>query len=212
MNKKIGLLIILSIMFIGVKVNAASYNMTLNTATQEVVKDSVVDIYVNLNSISGITDGLNVCEFNLDYDSNKITINSISGENDWNVTQGEKIIADTSNSVTTTSNIVKINAKVLDTNIITIKNINCTDGTSEFTANSNTLSFSIKQEQAENNTNNNQNNNSINNESNNDYNSSGTVESPKTGVKEWTITFALIALISLIIKKIVSKKDLFKKI
>jgi len=212
MNKKIGLLIILSIMFIGVKVNASSYNMTLNTTTQEVEKDSVIDIYVNLNSISGITDGLNVCEFNLDYDSNKITINSITGENDWNVTQGEKIIADTSNSVTTNSNIVKINAKVLDSNIITIKNINCTDGTNEYTANTNTLSFSLKQEQVETNTNNNQNNNNANNGNNNDYNSNGTVESPKTGVKELTITFGLIALISLIIKKIVSKKDLFKKI
>ena len=31
MNKKIGLLIVLSIMFIGVKVDAKSYNMTLNT-------------------------------------------------------------------------------------------------------------------------------------------------------------------------------------
>lgn len=212
MNKKIGLLIILSIMFIGVRVEAASYSLTLNTATQEVVKDSVVDIYVNLNNISGITDGLNVCEFNLEYDLNKISINSISGETNWNVTQGEKIIADTSNSVTTNSNIVKINAKVLDSNIITIKNINCTDGTNEYTANTNTLSFSLKQEQVENNVNNNQNNNNTNNENNNDYNSSGTVESPKTGVKEWTITFVLIALISLIIKKVVSKKDLFKKI
>ena len=101
MIKKVTLLIFLGIMFLVVKVDAASYNMTLNTATQEVVKDSVVDIYVNLNNISGITDGLNVCEFNLDYDSNKITINSISGENNWNVTQGEKIIVDSSYSVTT---------------------------------------------------------------------------------------------------------------
>lgn len=205
MNKKIGLLIISSIMFMGVKVDAANYNMTLNTSSQEVEKDSVVDIYVNLNSISGITDGLNVCEFNLDYDSNKITINSISGENNWNVTEGEKIIADTSNSVTISSNIVKINAKVLDTNIITIKNINCTDGTNEYPANNNTLSLTIKQQEVTNNQNN-------NNQTNSDYNSSTTVENSKTGVKEWTITFALIALISLIIKKIVSKKDLFKKI
>lgn len=188
MNKKIGLLIVLSIMFIGVKVDAASYSMTLNTSSQEVEKDSDVDIYVNLNSISGIMDGLNVCEFNLDYDSNKVTINSITGENNWNVTQGEKIIVDSSNSVTTNNNIVKINAKVLDSNIITLKNINCSDGTNEYTTNSNTLSFTIKQEQ------------------------SGTVESPQTGVKELTITFALIALLCLIIKKVVSKKDLFKKI
>lgn len=211
MNKKIGLLVVLSIMFIGVRVNAASYNMTLNTTSQEVEKDSVVDIYINLNNISGITDGLNVCEFNLDYDSSKITINSISGENNWNVTQGEKIIVDTSNSVTTNSNIVKINAKVLDNNIITIKNINCTDGTNEYTASSNTLSFSIKQTQNDNSISNNQNNNSSNNNSN-DYNSSDNVENPKTGIKELTITFLLIAIVSLLIKKVVSKKDLFKKI
>ena len=208
MNKKIGLLIILSVMFIGVKVNAASYNMTLNTATQEVVKDSVVDIYVNLNSISGITDGLNVCEFNLDYDSNKITINSISGENNWNVTQGEKIIVDTSNSVATNSNIVKINAKVLDNNIITIKNINCTDGTNEYTSNPSSLSLSVKQEQVNNEISNSQDNN-LNNDN---YNSSGTVESPQTGVKELTIVFILIGILSLIIKKVIAKKDLFKKI
>jgi len=211
MNKKIGLLIILSIMFIEVKVDAASYNMTLNTTSTEVVKDSVIDIYVNLNNITGITDGLNVCEFNLEYDSNKMTINSINGENDWNVTQGEKIIVDSSNSVTTNSNIVKINANVLDNNVITLKNINCSDGTNEYTASTNTLSFSIKQEQVNNDIANNQDDNS-NNGTNNDYNSSGTVESPKTGVKELTITFALIALLSFIIKKIVSKKDLFKKI
>ena len=208
MNKKIGLLIILSIMFIGIKVDAASYNLTLNTSSTEVEKDSVVDIYVNINNIRDITDGLNVCEFNLDYDSNKITINSINGENNWNVTQGEKIIVDSSNSVTTNSNIVKINAKVFDSNIITLKNINCSDGTNEYTANSNTLNFIVKQTETENNINNNQNNNNTNN----DYNSSGTVESPKTGVKEWTITFTLIAILSLIIKKVVSKKDLFKKI
>jgi len=211
MNKKIGLIISLSILFSGVNVDAASYNMTLNTATQEVLKDSAVDIYINLNNINGITEGLNVCEFNLDYDSTKISINSISGENNWNVTQGEKIIVDSSNSVTTNSNIVKINANVLDNNVITLKNINCSDGTNEYTASTNTLSFSIKQEQVNNDIANNQDDNS-NNGTNNDYNSSGTVESPKTGVKELTITFALIALLSFIIKKIVSKKDLFKKI
>ena len=211
MNKKIGLLIVLSIMLIGIKVEAASYSMTLNTVNTEVAKDSVVDIYVNLNNISGINDGLNVCEFNLDYDSNKITINSIIGENNWNITQGEKIIADTSISVTANSNIVKINAKVSESNIITLKNINCSDGTNEYSASSNTLSFSLKQEQVNNNIINNQNNNS-NTGTNNGYNSSGTVESPQTGVKELIFTFLLIAILSFIIKKIVSKKDLFKKI
>jgi len=211
MNKKIGLLIILSIMFIGVKVNASSYNMTLNTTSTEVVKDSVIDIYVNLNNITGITDGLNVCEFNLEYDSNKMTINSINGENDWNVTQGEKIIVDSSNSVTTNSNIVKINAKVLDSNIITIKNINCTDGTNEYTANSNTLSFTVKQEQVDNDITNNQNNNT-NSESNNDYNSSNNVENPKTGLPEVIGLLSAILVVTLMIYKVIKKKDLLKKI
>lgn len=208
MNKKIGLLIILGIMFIGVKVDAASYNITLNTTNTEVEKDSVVDIYVNLNNISGITDGLNVCEFNLDYDSSKVTLNSITGENNWNVTQGEKIIVDSSNSVTTNTNIIKINAKILDSNIIILKNINCSDGTNEYSASSNTLSFSLKQEQVNND--NNQDNNS-NYGTNIDYNSSGTVESPKTGVKELTITLALIALLSFIIKNLFQKKIYLKK-
>lgn len=208
MNKKICLLIILSIMFMEIKVDAANYNINLKTNSLEVEKNSLVDVYVNLNSISGITDGLNVCEFNLDYDTTKITINSISGENNWNVTQGEKIIVDTSNSVTTNTNIVKINAKVLDNNTITIKNINCTDGTNEYTTNSNTLCFSIK---TDNSISNNDINNNLNNNSN-DYNSSDNVENPKTGFKELTITFLLIALLSFIIKKVISKKDLFKKI
>lgn len=217
MNKKIGLLIILSIMFIGVRVEAASYSLTLNTATQEVVKDSVVDIYVTLDNINGIPEGINACNFNLEYDSTKIEIiknngNSLIGENGWNGAEGESIVwANQSTSATTKTNIGKISAKIIDNGTITIKNIECSDGNNDITTSTNSLSFTLKQEQINNEITNNQNNNS-NNGTNNDYNSSGTVESPKTGVKEWTITFVLIALISLIIKKVVSKKDLFKKI
>lgn len=209
MNKKIGFLIILSIMLIGIKVDAASYSMTLNTASQEVEKDSVVDIYVTLDNINGITDGINACWFNLNYDSSKITINSITGENNWTVTKGTNIVVD-GNSVTTKNNIAKINAKILDNSAITIKDIECSDGNNDISASTNTLSFSTKQVQQDNVVNNNISNN--NNGSNDNYNSSATVEPSETGVKELTIAFLLLAILSLIIKKIVSKKDLFKKL
>lgn len=203
--KKVVLIFILSILFIGVKVNAASYSMTLNTDSTEIQKDTNVDIYIKLNNINGITEGLNVCELKLAYDNTKVTINSIKGENDWNVTEGEKIILDSSTSVKTESNIAKINAKILDSTTITINNISCTDGINEYQTTSNTLNITMKQTD-----------NIIEDTNvevdNKEYQSSNTVENEKLGITELSITFILIAIISLFLKRIISKKDLFRKI
>lgn len=199
--KKIISLTIYMIMFIGIKVDAASFDMTLNTSTTEIKKDSNVDIYITLDNINGFADGLDTCVLNLDYDLTKITINSITGENNWEVTYGTNLLLESDNSAKTRTNIAKINAKIIDTSALIIKNIQCSDGTADYNDDARTLNLSVKQIQ-----------NQIENNSNNEYKSSTTVENKKLGIKELSIVFISIGLLSIIIKKIVTKKDMFKKV
>lgn len=201
---------VLFILLFRIDVNAQSYNMILNSSVQEVEKGSIVDIYITLDNINGIPDGLNACMFNLEYDSSKIEIITnndklLLGQNGWDGVEGENIVWDKkSGSSTTKTNIAQISAKILDSSSITIKNIECSDGQNDISADANTLFFTIKQAQQDNVVNNNNNNND-------NYNSSDTVESSETGVKELSIVFILVAMLSLIIKKVVSRRDLFKK-
>lgn len=205
MKRMLPVLLALCFLFAILNVKASSYTMTFNTSTKTLQKNSNVDIYVLLSNINGISNGLNVCEFELGYDEEKVTINSIIGENNWNVTQGEKIIVDSSNPITTNSNVVKINVKVMDSNTLTIKNINCTDGDAEYSTVSSTVSFIVEQ-----NTNNMDSN--VNSDNNNVYNSSDTVNGPETGVVEFSIVFFITVILLLFIRRLILRMNLFKKI
>lgn len=201
-------------MFAEIKVFAANYEMVL-------VGDGIVktnensDIYVRLKNIN-ISEGLNVCEGKLEYDSTKLTVNSISGENGWNITNGDKIIFDNSNSIKSDSNISKINISLKDDTTLKITNINCTDGENEYPADDYILNLNLEKSTTTTTTTkvitttivDDKNNNS----SNSAYKSSTTTEQKSTGVKEYCLIFIVISLLTYMIFRIVKKKDIFKKI
>ena len=80
------------------------------------------------------------------------SINSVSG-NGWNITSGNILIMDSSNSITSSGTIATIKATVNSAGSITISNIMCSDGENEYNAGSKTINFTIKEEVQNNNTN-----------------------------------------------------------
>ena len=117
------ILILLFFMFtLGVVgVDAATYNMILETQSLSVDENSNVDIFITLDNINGTTNGLNGCLADLKTDSN-IVINSIENMNGWEVTQGNRLLLDGSNVFNRTQ-IAKINATVKGETILSLTNI-----------------------------------------------------------------------------------------
>lgn len=142
--------IIICLLFLScINVNAASFSMNLSGNTKVKVGEEV-NVSVSLNNISDIPNGLNVCQATLT--SSGLSINSIVG-NGWNVTSGNILIMDSSNSITSSGTIATIKAIVNSAGSITISNIMCSDGENEYNAGSKTINFTIKEELQNNNTN-----------------------------------------------------------
>ena len=132
-----------------INVNAASFSMNLSGNTNVKVGEEV-NVSISLNNISDIPNGLNACQASLT--SSGLSINSISG-NGWNVTSGNILIMDSSNSITSSGTIATIKAIVNNAGSITISNIMCSDGENEYNAVSKTINFTIKEEVQNNNNN-----------------------------------------------------------
>lgn len=190
-------------------VYAASYSVSLKTDNSEVNTGATVDVYVNLNNISGISDGLNACEFKLEYDTNKITVNSVSGENSWNITNGEKVVADTSNAVKSDTNIAKINVTVNGKTNLYINNIVCTDGEDEYSASKSNVSFTIKSNANSSSEPDSSNNNNNNTNSSNANSNTSNVNNPETGISIiYIICLLMFLILSLVISLFIRKKYL----
>jgi len=142
--------IIICLLFLScINVNAASFSMNLSGNTNVKVGEEV-NVSISLNNISDIPNGLNACQASLT--SSGLSINSISG-NGWNVTSGNILIMDSSNSITSSGTIATIKAIVNSAGSITISNIMCSDGENEYNAGSKTINFTIKEEVQNNNPN-----------------------------------------------------------
>lgn len=159
--------IIICLLFLScIHVNASSFSMNLSSNTTSVKVGEEVNVSVLLNNISNIPNGLNACQATLT--SSGLSINSVIG-NGWNVTSGNILIMDSSNSITSSGTIATIKATVNSVGSITISNIMCSDGENEYNAGSKTIYFTIKEEV--------QNNNNINT---NNQTTTKRVETPKT--------------------------------
>lgn len=203
MKKQNILILILSLFLFAKNTNAANYDMILETKSLEVTENSNVTIYITLNNISGISNGLNVCEATITNDSN-ITINSITGINGWTVTQGEKLIFDTTAGALIKTQIAQIEATVTGESKVNLTNITCTDGTNEYTASDETIFFEVPSQtitttEA----------NPITQKS--EYTTSTTVESEKTGVLEISFILILITILITLVTIKLNKKNIFKK-
>ena len=189
-------------------VNAYNYEMTLNSDSTSYDKNSNVDIFINLKNIS-ILDGLNVCEAKLVYNGDKITVNSITGANGWNVTTGEKLIFDNSSNVTNDMNIGKISITLKEATSLTLSDINCTDGEDEYSTSDYSYELLVKESTTTTNVSDTQNENVSSSSS---YKSSATVDNEQTGVKEYCLLFVIILFISYLIYRLIKKNDIFKKV
>lgn len=141
--KKIFNVILCLILLITVKVNAASFGMSLSSSTTKVKVGEEVNISININNVVGIPNGLNVCQAKLT--SSGVTIKKVVG-NDWNVTNGNMLILDSAESVTSSKTIATINAVVNSAGSVSLSNIMCTDGDTEYNTSNRSISFSIKEE------------------------------------------------------------------
>jgi len=148
--KKVFEIIICLLFLSSINVNAASFSMNLSGNTNVKVGEEV-NVSVSLNNINDIPNGLNACQATLT--SSGLSINSVSGSG-WNVTSGNILIMDSSNSITSSGTIATIKATVNSAGSITISNIMCSDGENEYNASSKTIKFTIKETQ----------NNNINNQ------------------------------------------------
>ena len=139
--KKI-LKILICILFLTcTKVNASSYSMNLSSSITNVKEGEEVSVSISLNNISGIPNGLNACQASLS--SSNVSINNIIG-NGWNITNGNILIMDSSNSVTSSATIATIKATINGAGSITISNIVCSDGENEYSAGTKTIKFTLK--------------------------------------------------------------------
>ena len=158
--------IIICLLFLScINVNAASFSMNLSGNTNVKVGEEV-NVSISLSNISDIPNGLNACQATLT--SSNVSINSVVG-NGWNITSGNILIMDSSNSITSSGTIATIKAIVNSAGSITISNIMCSDGENEYNAVSKTINFTIKEEV--------QNNNNTNT---NNQTTTKRVETPKT--------------------------------
>ena len=148
--KKVLKIIICLLFLSSLKVNASSFSMNLSSSNTSVKVGEEVNVSISLNNISDIPNGLNACQATLT--SSGLSINSVIG-NGWNVTSGNILIMDSSNSVTSSGTIATIKATVNSGGSITISNIMCSDGENEYNAGSKTINFTIKEEFQNNNTN-----------------------------------------------------------
>ena len=196
-NIKYVVLVIISLIIFNIKVNAASYDMILEKDSGTISKGSNVDLYVTLKNISGISDGILTCEFSLENGTN-VTINSLTGVNSWNVTEGEKIVIDTTPGVTSNTRAVKINATINGDSTLKLTSVNCTDGEEEYSASDYTLYLSVTEKEST--------------QTNSSYVTSSTVSQEKTGVEEIFISLLILAAIAGIVIALLNKKNkLFKK-
>ena len=140
--KNILKLLILSMLFICVNVNAASYNLILE-GTTNVEKNSSVDAYITIKNINGFEEGIIGCTTVLSSSPN-IKINSVSGLNGWSVMYGTQISADIYPGVSTNTRIAKVNLTVNGEGTLTINNSYCSDGNIELNTSSSTINYKIK--------------------------------------------------------------------
>ena len=140
--KKFFIAIICLIFLATLRVNAASFSMNLSGNTSVKVGEEV-NVNISLNSISGISNGLNACSATLT--SSGISINSVIG-NGWGVEYGNTLIMDSSNRLTSSATIATIKATVNNAGSITISNIMCSDGENEYSDENKTINFTIKEE------------------------------------------------------------------
>lgn len=140
--KKVLKIIICFLIIYSFNVNAASFNMNLLTNKKTVEVGEEVSISISLNNINGIPNGLNVCQASLS--SSNLTIKNVIG-NGWNITNGNVLIMDSANSVTSNTTIATITAIVNNVGNIKLSNIMCSDGENEYNAKTSSINFSIKE-------------------------------------------------------------------
>ena len=141
--KKILKLLFISLLFMTIKVNAASYNLVLEGITS-VDKNSSIDAYIAIKNIDGFQDGILGCTASLNSSSN-IKINSVSGLNGWTVLYGTGISADIYPGVTSYSRLAVVNLTVLGEGTLTLSNSYCSDGNIELGSGNSSLNYTIKQ-------------------------------------------------------------------
>lgn len=127
------LTIILSSLFCMIKVDASSFNVNITGSN---TFESEVTLYVQVNNLQGFDGSCNgLCGLvgNLSYDSNKIELIDISALQNFDLTQGKKIVLFKATGVSGGTNVLlmKFKNKALvndESTTITLSNISASDG------------------------------------------------------------------------------------
>lgn len=194
----IGLVCILSSLFFTTNVYASSLNVSINGNTNF---DSEITLNVQVNNLVDFTGSCNgLCGFvgNLEYDTNKIELVSISALNGFDLAQGNKIVLYKATGVGNGTNIMtmKFKNKSLANNEstnISFSNISVSDGDKDISTSnvSKTIKF-VEEQKKEDNTNNKPNNgNNNNNKPNNGNNTSNNNTTNKKSNNNYISTITL---------------------
>lgn len=174
--KKIGILILVSIMCLVSNVYAASCNVNLQTSKNELDKDEVFTVSVNMANIQS-EKGIIILGATLEYDKSALTLQGMEGQNTWptpsyNEANG-KLVTDRGTPTNQNETVFKINFKATGkagSTTVTLKDISASDGVGDIKVANATQSVTIKGATTPTDPDNNQGNNGNNNNNNNNNN------------------------------------------
>ena len=134
--------ILISFLVLTLRVNAASFNLTLSASSTSVEENATLDVNIVLGNMSNI-ENIIVCQTNVT-SGDGIIINSIRGANGWSAENGSALILDSANGVSSTTTIGTINITVKGGGSLSLSNSSCTNGDEEATTSGSTLNFNVK--------------------------------------------------------------------